>query len=109
MGESDASSAGPITPDVVARVAHLSRLALTDEQKERIGAQLGDIVAYVERMRTLDLQGVEPMAHPLESLEAFRPDEPGETLPNESLMKMAPASDPPFVRVPKVLGGGEGA
>lgn len=99
----------PLTDDEVRKVARLSRLELTDErireQRERLVAVLG----YVERLRELDLDDVEPLANPAEEVNRLRDDEPGEALAPETLAKMAPESYGVFVKVPKVIDEGGGA
>lgn len=95
----------------VRKVAQLARLALSDEQLEQYRHQLGAVLGYMDRLRELNLDGVEPMTSPIESFNRLAPDEPGPTMSNEQLMAMAPegAAAAPFVSVPKVIGGGEGA
>ncbi|MCW5764859.1 MAG: Asp-tRNA(Asn)/Glu-tRNA(Gln) amidotransferase subunit GatC [Phycisphaeraceae bacterium] len=93
----------------VRAVARLSRLAAGDAEVERLRRDLGAILGYVERLRELDLSGVEPMASPLDMTARPAPDEPGPALPTDTLVAMAPASQGPFVRIPKVTGGGGGA
>lgn len=99
----------PLSADDVRKVARLSRLALTEEQIERYRGQLGSVLAYVERLRELDLAGVEPLTNVADSVNRLAPDEPGPTLPNSVLMGMAPEPAPPFIGVPKVLDEGGGA
>jgi len=105
----------PITPKEVQKIAKLARLHIPDDQAERVGADLSAILGYVERLSALDLEGVEPMAHVGDEVNRLGADEPGETLPNEALLKMAPDAIGPFVRVPRVFnengegGGGGGA
>jgi len=91
------------------RVAGLSRLALSDAALEAHASRLGATLGYIERLRELDLEGVDPLTNPMDATNRGRKDAPGETLGTEALMKMAPASTPPFVKVPKVLGDGGGA
>lgn len=105
------SGVASITTESVRRVAHLSRLALTDGQLAACADRLGAVLSYVDRLKELDLRGVEPMAHPGDATNRLQVDEPaGEAsgperrLGPEALMRMAPASMPPFVKVPKVLG-----
>jgi aspartyl-tRNA(Asn)/glutamyl-tRNA(Gln) amidotransferase subunit C len=100
----------PLSLEEVRKVAHLARLALSDEQLERYRHQLGDVLGYMNRLRQLDLSGVEPMTSPIESANRLAEDVPGPTLSNEQLMAMAPqgAAEAPFIAVPKVIGGGGG-
>lgn len=101
--------ADPISTADVQKLAKLSRLALTPEDAQIAQAALGSVLGYVERLRALDLTGTEPLTHPGEPTGRLDEDVPGPTLPNAALMAMAPEKDPPFVRVPKVLGEGGGA
>jgi aspartyl-tRNA(Asn)/glutamyl-tRNA(Gln) amidotransferase subunit C len=99
-----------LSSEAVMKVARLARLAITPGQAERYGEELSKILAYVERLRGLDLSGVEPMATPLDTPAPLGADrEGGEAVTNAALMAMAPEVHEPFVRVPKVLGEGGGA
>lgn len=49
-----------LTDDQVRHVAKLSRLALTDEQLQRFGGQLSDILKHMEDLNEIDVEGVEP-------------------------------------------------
>ncbi|TVQ33365.1 MAG: Asp-tRNA(Asn)/Glu-tRNA(Gln) amidotransferase subunit GatC [Phycisphaeraceae bacterium] len=109
MSDTKKPQGAELSEDVVRRVAHLSRLALDDASIERHRGQLVSILGYIDRLRELDTENVDPMAHPLDVVNRLDADEPRACLSNEALMKMAPQAAAPFVRVPKVLGGGEGA
>ncbi|MBC7835390.1 MAG: Asp-tRNA(Asn)/Glu-tRNA(Gln) amidotransferase subunit GatC [Phycisphaerales bacterium] len=95
-----------LPPDAVRKVARLSRLALAEEQVARYGEQLSAVLGYVERLRELDLEGVEPMSNPLDETNRLDADTPGGTIPGATFMRMAPEALPPFLKVPKVLGDG---
>lgn len=90
----------------VQRVARLARLRLTGEEAARAGTQLQAILGYVERLRTLDLSGVEPMSTPIESGALLGADELGPVLDRTAFMRMAPEHDGVFLKVPKVMGEG---
>jgi aspartyl-tRNA(Asn)/glutamyl-tRNA(Gln) amidotransferase subunit C len=98
-----------LSADAVRKVARLSRLALTDQQVEAYRGQLSAVLVYMERLKGLDLSGVEPMSHPIDATNRLDEDVPGPTLPTSALMAMAPDALPPFIKVPKVLGEGAGA
>lgn len=101
-----------LTEAYVRKIAKLSRLALTDAEVAEARASLGAVLGYVERLRELDLAGIEPMPHVGWSASTgnrLAADEPGGELAVEAVMKLAPASMPPFIKVPKVLGEGGGA
>lgn len=94
----------PITPEDVAHVARLARLALADDERQRMASQLGRILQYVEQLAELDLRGVEPLTHPLADLvNVFREDEVEPGLPREEALANAPDREGPYFRVPAVL------
>lgn len=98
-----------LSADEVRKVARLSRLALSDQQVEQYRGQLAAVLGYVDRLREVGLAGVEPMAHVGDSVNRLDDDVPGPTLPTQTLMKMAPDTMDPFLKVPKVLEDGGGA
>ena len=101
--------ATPITDADVRHVAKLSRLKLSDDQIADYTKQLGRVLGYIDKLSELDVEGVEPMAHALDMSNVLRDDVVQEPLPVDKALASAPASDPPFFKVPKVLGDGSGA
>jgi aspartyl-tRNA(Asn)/glutamyl-tRNA(Gln) amidotransferase subunit C len=93
-----------ITRDDVAHVAGLARLLLTDDDLDRFTGQLGDILDHATDMASLDLDGVEPMAHPYPLRNVFREDVVGPTLDRDEVLAAAPAAEGVMFRVPPVLG-----
>ena len=93
----------------VRHVAKLARLKLSDAEVARYAQQLSDVLGYVAKLDELDTAGAEPMAHPIDLTNALRDDQPKVPLDTEAALTNAPASDPPFFKVPKVLGEGPGA
>ena len=89
-----------ISREQVLHVADLARLALTDEEVERLGEQLGAILEAVGKVSELDLSDVEPTSHPLDLVNAWREDEPRPSLPLEQALANAPDADGDFFRVP---------
>ena len=96
----------------VRKVARLARLAISDAQVREYRGQLAAVLGLMERLREVDVEGVEPMSHPsdrVNRLDQDEPREPATTLSTEALMAMAPEKMEPFVKVPKVIGEGGGA
>lgn len=104
-----APDAAALSAADILKVARLSRLTLTTEEVPQYQARLSAVVAYMQRLHALDLSGVEPLTHIGDATNRFASDVPGPVLSNETLMRMAPESDGPFIAVPKVLGDGGGA
>ena len=94
------------TPTDVDRVAHLARLALSETEKQLFARQLGDILTYVEQLRSVDTGGIPPTSHPLGTLGSMRADERRPSLPREEVLAQAPesATDAGLFKVPRVLG-----
>ena len=95
---------GKIDDKLVRHIGLLSRIELTDEQVERFGRQMADIVAYMDKLQQLDTEGVEPMAHPLSVQNVLAQDVPQASLPVEQALANAPDRVEDFYRVPKVIG-----
>lgn len=93
----------------VRRVARLARLSLSDAELEKHRSALSSILGYVETLRELDLKDTTPLAHPSDATNRLDPDEPRAGLHADSFMRLAPASDPPYLVVPKVLDDSAGA
>jgi aspartyl-tRNA(Asn)/glutamyl-tRNA(Gln) amidotransferase subunit C len=89
-----------ISRDEVLHVARLARLALSDEEVERLGAQLNAILEAVGKVSELDLADVEPTAHPLDLLNVWADDEPRASLSNDDALVNAPDREAGFFRVP---------
>jgi len=89
-----------ISRDEVLHVARLARLALSDDEIDRLGAQLNAILEAVGKVSELDLADVEPTAHPLDLVNVWAEDEPQESLPVEDALANAPDREAGFFRVP---------
>jgi aspartyl-tRNA(Asn)/glutamyl-tRNA(Gln) amidotransferase subunit C len=74
----------------VLHVARLARLELTDDEVEKMGAELSKVLDHIEKIRELDLHGVPPTSHVVDVVNAFRPDEPQPCLPAEVALAQAP-------------------
>ena len=93
-------SAGEID---VKYVAHLARIALTPEEEQKLGAQLGHILGYIEKLKELDVDNVEPTAHAVPLANVARPDELRPSLPHDEVMRNAPAQAKGLFVVPKIV------
>ena len=98
-----------IGEDDVRHVAKLSRLRLSDAEVTHFAGQLESILDYIAKLNELDVEGVEPLAHPLDVTNVLREDAERPGLTVEAALANAPDKSPPFFKVPKVLGEGSGA
>jgi aspartyl-tRNA(Asn)/glutamyl-tRNA(Gln) amidotransferase subunit C len=91
------------TPIDVKYVAHLARLSLTDEEEQKLGAQLSSILGYVEKLKEVDVSGVEPTAHAFPLVNVTRPDEVRPSMEHEEALRNAPAQANGLFIVPKIV------
>ena len=84
-------------------VAHLARLHLTPDEEKKLGAQLGNILGYIEKLNQLDVSGVEPTAHAVPMVNVTRPDEIRPSLPHEEALRNAPAPANGLFMVSKIV------
>lgn len=87
----------------VKRVAQLARLALTPEEEKNLGAQLGDILGFIEQLRALDVAGVEPTAHAVPLVNVTRVDEVRPSLSHAEALRNAPKQAGGLFVVPKIV------
>ena len=87
----------------VQRVARLARLRLAESDVERLAAQFGDILGYMERLGAIDTSAVEPMYSPVALEQRLRPDEAARTCTREDVLANAAEQDGQFYVVPRVV------
>ena len=96
-----------LTPQDIGRIAHLARLELAPQESERMLTQLNGFFDIVERMRAVDTQGVEPLAHPVAAIQdvqlRLREDVASEPNQREANQQSAPADERGKFLVPKVI------
>ena len=84
-------------------VAHLARLQLTPAEEKKFGAQLGNILGYIEKLKELDIANVEPTAHATPMVNVMRRDEARPSLPHDDALRNAPAKANGLFIVPKIV------
>jgi aspartyl-tRNA(Asn)/glutamyl-tRNA(Gln) amidotransferase subunit C len=84
-------------------VAHLARIALTPDEEKKLAAQLGGILGYIEKLKELNVTGVEPTAHAVPLVNVTRTDEIRESLPHEDALRTAPRQANGLFIVPKIV------
>ena len=84
-------------------VAQLARIALTPDEEKKLAAQLGGILGYIEKLKELDVTGVEPTAHAVPLVNITRFDVILPSLPHEDALRNAPKQSGGLFIVPKVV------
>jgi aspartyl-tRNA(Asn)/glutamyl-tRNA(Gln) amidotransferase subunit C len=93
-----------ITRAEVAHLATLARLAMTDEELDRVGGELAVIIGAVSRIGDLDTADVPPTSHALPLTNVVREDVVRPGLTQEEALAAAPAAEEGRFRVPRILG-----
>ena len=87
----------------VKRVAHLARIAVTDEDAERMTGELNAILGFVEQLNEVDVEGVEAMTSVMPMSLRRREDKVTDGDQAEKIVANAPLSEDNFFMVPKVV------
>ncbi|MDO9196526.1 Asp-tRNA(Asn)/Glu-tRNA(Gln) amidotransferase subunit GatC [Rhodoferax sp.] len=96
-----------LTSADIARIANLARLELEPDESERMRMQINGFFDLVEKMRAVDTTGIEPLAHPVATIQEItlrlREDRVSEPNNREANMRNAPAAEHGLFLVPKVI------
>ncbi len=92
-----------VTDDTITYVAALSKLDLSDAEKEQAKEDLGKIITYVEKMNELDTEGIEPMSHVFSYDNVFRDDVVENGPDADSITANAPEVKKGGFRVPRTV------
>lgn len=84
-------------------IAHLARLSLSPQEQARFAAQLQNILQYVDKLKELDVGGIEATAHAIPVTNVVRPDVVRESLPTELALRNAPQQANGLFIVPKIV------
>lgn len=93
-----------ITPEVVTHLAHLARIALTDDEIARLTGELATIVDSVAKVSEVATPDVAATSHPIPLGTVMRADIPGETLTADQALSGAPERDGDRFKVSAILG-----
>ena len=92
-----------ITADEVRRVAALARLELSPDDEQLLTSQLDKILQYVDKLNKVDTDKVEPLAHVIDIVNAFRDDRATSRPSPDDLLANAPEKEKDFLKVPKII------
>lgn len=84
-------------------IANLSRIELSNQEKETFVHQLSDILAYIEKLNQLNTQDVKPMAYSMNTTNVLRDDKLEPSISREDALVNAPSTMGVFFKVPKVI------
>jgi aspartyl-tRNA(Asn)/glutamyl-tRNA(Gln) amidotransferase subunit C len=92
-----------VTREDVKKVAALARLRLREDEIERFQKDLNACFNYVDQLREVNTDGVEPLHHLLDLRNVTEADVPHECLPRETALRDAPDRTDEFFRMPRVV------
>ncbi|HZL62074.1 MAG TPA: Asp-tRNA(Asn)/Glu-tRNA(Gln) amidotransferase subunit GatC [Pseudolabrys sp.] len=92
-----------VDADTVRRIAHLARIAVADSEEENLRAELNAMLAFVEQLQEVNVEGVEPMTSVTPMAMKKRHDVVTAGDDAEAVLKNAPQSEDNFYLVPKVV------
>jgi aspartyl-tRNA(Asn)/glutamyl-tRNA(Gln) amidotransferase subunit C len=87
----------------IRKIAHLARLEFNEEKEQEMLQDLNKILNWVDQLRELDTEKVEPLIHMSEEVNVMREDIARNSVSHEDALKNAPRKDSDYFRVPKVL------
>lgn len=92
-----------LTFDDVKRVAHLARIAISDEEAQSTHSQLSGIFKLIAQMEAVDVAAITPMSHAQDLVQRLREDAVTESNQREHLQTVAPQVEAGLYLVPKVI------
>lgn len=92
-----------LTKEEVKHVAHLARLAITEEEAEKFALQLGAITEFAEQLKELDTTNVEPTTHVLPLVNVLREDVATKGLDRDTMMLNVKNQEAGQVKVPSIM------
>ena len=92
-----------IDSKMVEDLAHLARLRFDESEKESIRTDLEKMVAFVEKLQTIDTAGVTPLLHIGDAANVLREDEVTGSVTREEALLNSPVKDTTFFKVPTVI------
>jgi aspartyl-tRNA(Asn)/glutamyl-tRNA(Gln) amidotransferase subunit C len=92
-----------VSTETIEKIAHLSRLELSEQEKKAMTNDLTNIVTWMEQLNEIDTTGIEPLTHMTDEINAFRDDEAQNTLSRAEALLNAPQKDEVYFNVPKVI------
>ncbi len=87
----------------IEKIASLSRIKLTTEEKRTFRRQLTDILDYMEKLDELNTDDVQPMAYATSLKNVFREDNVESSYTRQEILKLSPSNSNGFFKVPKVI------
>ena len=92
-----------IDNEIVDKIASLSKLSFSGEQKEAIKNDMNKMLNFIGKLEEVDTDGVDPLIHMTEDVNVLRADEAVSEITQKEALKNAPNKDSTYFKIPKVL------
>ena len=92
-----------VTDELVEKLANLAKLRFNDEEKAEIRSDLQQMITFVEKLKEVNFDGVEPMMHMSTEVNVLRDDEVKGSITRGEALQNAPLHDDKYFKVPKVI------
>jgi aspartyl-tRNA(Asn)/glutamyl-tRNA(Gln) amidotransferase subunit C len=92
-----------VTRELLDKIAHLARLDISEKDADQLMQDMSEIITWVEQLKEVDTEGVEPLTTMSHEINALREDTTAPHLEHPEALQNAPQKDDTFFRVPKVL------
>ena len=90
-----------LTRQDVLKLADIAKLELSDTEADSLLGDLGKMLGFVDKVRALDLDGMEPLVYMTDRENVLREDLPTEPLSHAEALRGAPGADSDYFRVPR--------
>jgi aspartyl-tRNA(Asn)/glutamyl-tRNA(Gln) amidotransferase subunit C len=87
----------------LAKAAHLARLNIKPEQEDKLLKDMTEILTWVDKLKELNTDGIEPLTHMTQEVNSLREDISEKTITTSAGLKNAPDHDDQFFKVPNVM------
>jgi aspartyl-tRNA(Asn)/glutamyl-tRNA(Gln) amidotransferase subunit C len=89
---------------IVEYVAKLTRINVSEREKEHLAGQLSKILSYIDKLKELDTEGVEPLRSLNEKRNVFRKDVARDSGKQQAIINNSPSTFENHFKIPKVIG-----
>jgi aspartyl-tRNA(Asn)/glutamyl-tRNA(Gln) amidotransferase subunit C len=92
-----------IDDETVDKIASLSKLSFTGQQKEAIKNDMNKMLNFIGKLEEVDTDGVDPLIHMTDDVNVLRADDAVSDITQKEALKNAPNKDSTYFKIPKVL------
>jgi aspartyl-tRNA(Asn)/glutamyl-tRNA(Gln) amidotransferase subunit C len=92
-----------IDKETVDKIAHLARLELSEDEKEKMIADMSKILGFMAKLNEIDTSGVEPLVYMTDEVNVLREDVVKQEITHEEALQNAPKHDDKYFLVAKVI------